>query len=92
MRVGTVCIGQHFMFDTGRNGMECLIIGALENRECDMLVLGSRGMVFGCRVQWADGAVRVTKPKHLRPKRPPGEQSIMELFKHEPQRHPAPVP
>lgn len=70
-KVGDVGIGQNFVNDPTRNGMECEIIGGLEMRLS--FTESRREFTRGLRyqVKWADGLTTDQEAYYLRPKRPP---------------------
>lgn len=70
LKVGDICIGQHFVVDVHRNGMECVIVGGLEFTVCT----DTRGYIVpgdSYLVEWSDGVVVEVGPHNLRKKRPP---------------------
>lgn len=92
LSINDVCIGQHFVIDTDRNGMECVIIGGLQDGiGFDRLGVIRMGPAY--LVHWADGEEGVVAPRNLRKKRPPqeyaGELRIRELFNQPPVTSPA---
>lgn len=67
-KVGDICIGQNFIFDTECNGMECEIIGGYELREG----LWSGNLFpekcYCYEVVWADGYICNAKEFNLKPR------------------------
>lgn len=68
-KVGEICIGQYFVIDTELNGMECEIIGGLENAVgIDRLRRIHMGPAY--LVRWANAEVSSVYPHNLRRKPP----------------------
>ncbi len=88
-KVGDICVGVGHVKDTHRNGVECEIVGGLENRLCGEF---GDAKFFECYlVAWADEwkstpSVQLQTALHqkLRRKQTPqtftGEQRIAQLF------------
>lgn len=74
-KVGDICIGQNFVVDTERNGMECTIIGSLATYQ---LILYNNELLYGYECEGEDGLQFVCAPHNLRLKHPPrSAKSIM---------------
>jgi hypothetical protein len=69
-KVGDVCVGQNFIYDTCRNAMECTIVAGLEMRACFHAVVGANRR-YCYLVEWEDGVVATVGPMNLRRKEPP---------------------
>lgn len=85
-KVGEVVVGQHFIFDTHRNGMEGEIVVGLHMGTIPHRITGTP-IELGYGVRWADGDLRMAAPVNLRRRKPPttGEESVLAMFKRAPQ-------
>jgi hypothetical protein len=72
-KVGDVCIGQNFVRDIDRNGVECTIIGGLEPRNYLDFHSGETFLLYCHEVEWSDGLISSIQPKNLRRKQPPSD-------------------
>lgn len=90
-KVGEVCVGINFIFDTQYNGVECVIVAPA--RPMTSINQASKIVSSDAKyeVKWNDGKLDFVRPRNLRRKQPPaGEQSIMDMFKL-PQQHKEPA-
>jgi hypothetical protein len=69
--VGEVAVGQNARWRLCRNGMECVVTGALAYRRfsCPSVEGHSSGVCY--KVRWADGDETCAWPDQLRKRRPP---------------------
>lgn len=67
--VGTICIGQNFVVNTERNGMECVIEAPAQYMEFIGIQDDRRYKGVFYKVRWADGYDCPQEPKYLRLKR-----------------------
>ena len=75
LKVGDIAIGQNFIVNIERNGMECEIIGGLEMRLAHCVNTGEITECMRYKVRWADGLIWNQKPPYLRKKHPPSQPS-----------------
>lgn len=80
-KVGDLCIGQHFVCDTERNGMECEVVaflpggGTFTNSRFDGKVVIDQNAYA---VQWADSFLSWVAEGNLRKKPPKEKKSSWE--------------
>jgi hypothetical protein len=80
--VGDVCIGRGFIVNTDRNGLECVILQGLDERQTYNLALDLTSKFAGYLVEWSDGSVAHVRPERLYLKRPP-RRDIDEVVRWE---------
>lgn len=79
-KVGEIAIGQNFVHNIERNGMECEVIGGLEMRTGYGSSTGDRITGMSYLVQWSDGMIRVQRPFQLRKKFPPSHYAAQQAM------------
>jgi hypothetical protein len=70
-KVGDICIGQNFVTNVSRNGMEGVVIGGLAVRTARNRVDHVVRTKVGYLIKWTDGVVGHVGPHNIRPKKPP---------------------
>ena len=69
-----IAVGQNFIKDIQWNGMECEIIGGLQEREAFYLMASEAHKVLSYKVKWMDGSISIQPEHNLKKKKPPQEQ------------------